>query len=246
MNLIINADDCGLSTIVTAHIENAIVAGKISSTTVMANMDDLKGAAALYQTYKNSISFGWHLNLTEGHPLTQSQILLDNGFYIETQQGVCFNGRKFKSKMLPKVAIEEIRTEMKAQYEALCDNGIKPTHIDGHHHIQTSLWAMTLLPTFLKEIGIEKMRRMYNNECGIKSLVVRGGWASYYKMRGIKMPDVLCNFIDFACNKLVKHGNIIELECHPGHPNYLEEEELLLSFDITTRNDVRLINYSQY
>ena len=70
MRIIINADDCGLSEIVDKEIEYCIRHGLISSTTIMANMDDFEGARRLYDTYGNAVSFGWHMNLTEGEPLT--------------------------------------------------------------------------------------------------------------------------------------------------------------------------------
>ncbi len=245
MKLIINADDCGLSQAVDEHIENAILSGKITSTTVMANMGDLEGAAVLYQKYKDKVSFGWHLNLTEGKPLTQSQILLDKGFFVESEQGLKLNGRKFKHKMLPKEMTEEIKKEMAAQYEALRDNGINPTHVDGHHHIQTSVWAMGFLSSFLKIRGIDKMRRMYNNETGLKSFVIRGGWALFYKINGMKMPDMLCNYLEFANNSLIKNTDVIELECHPGHPNYTDEENALLTDALNIIEGVELINYTQ-
>lgn len=41
--VIINADDCGISQYVDREIERFIQLGKITSTTVMANMDDLEG-----------------------------------------------------------------------------------------------------------------------------------------------------------------------------------------------------------
>ena len=43
MKLIINADDCGKNKEVNAAISHFIETGKITSTTVMANMDDLEG-----------------------------------------------------------------------------------------------------------------------------------------------------------------------------------------------------------
>ena len=77
---IINADDCGKSVIVNKAIEASIINGLITSTTVMANMDDFAGAVRLFQEYGSRISFGWHINLTEGEPLSSSQLLLDNGY----------------------------------------------------------------------------------------------------------------------------------------------------------------------
>lgn len=46
MKLIINADDCGCSVSVNRRIEEEILAHRITSVTVMANMDDFEGAVA--------------------------------------------------------------------------------------------------------------------------------------------------------------------------------------------------------
>ena len=76
MRLIINADDCGYSKTNNSHIKQAIEKGKITSTTIMANMPEVEDAIRLYETYHNDISFGIHLNLTEGEPLVNSQTLV--------------------------------------------------------------------------------------------------------------------------------------------------------------------------
>ena len=100
--VIINADDCGINKEVDAEIERFIQLGKITSTTVMANMDDLEGAKNLYDLYKDNISFGVHVNLTNGEPLTKSQALLDYGYYKEEDGKVLLNGYPFINKQIPK------------------------------------------------------------------------------------------------------------------------------------------------
>ena len=43
MKFIVNADDCGYSVHVNEHIKTAIALGHVSSTTIMANMNDFEG-----------------------------------------------------------------------------------------------------------------------------------------------------------------------------------------------------------
>ena len=101
--IIINADDCGRSKVVNSAIEECIQAGCITSTTVMANMDDLEGAVGLYNTYKNSISFGCHLNLTQCQPLLKSQILQDIGFTSISDDGMIeLNGMHLRNSRIPR------------------------------------------------------------------------------------------------------------------------------------------------
>ena len=94
--VIINADDCGASDFANHCIEDEIARGGVSSTTIMANMPGFNGAVEMYRKYHDTVSFGWHINLTYGEPLTQSQILLDKGFFLEKEGHVLFNGKTIK------------------------------------------------------------------------------------------------------------------------------------------------------
>ena len=242
--IIINADDCGMSVRVNEHIEQAILAGKITSTTIMANMDDFEGAVNLYKKYHESISFGWHINLSEGAPLFYSQKLLDRGFYKEMDGGIVMDGKKYISKWLPADMRDEIAKELKAQYEKLRDNGIILSHIDSHHHVHTSTWAITLIPKLLKDINISAMRNIYNNiPFGISS-ILRHGWAVMmkYQVPNLVIPDVLSGYQRYIEKGLFAKGEVIELECHPGHPSYEKEESMLLSHNF--EKNIELINYN--
>ena len=84
MRLIINADDCGSNRETDMAISRFIEMRKITSTTVMANMNDFEGAVQMYDKFHDVISFGVHLNLTQGAPLLYSQELLDNEYYKES------------------------------------------------------------------------------------------------------------------------------------------------------------------
>jgi predicted glycoside hydrolase/deacetylase ChbG (UPF0249 family) len=241
--IIINADDCGKTKTINEHIENAILKSKITSTTVMANMEDFEGAVNLFKNYGSVISFGWHINLTEGKPLLCSQLLLDKGFYKETEEGIKMDGRKFMRKGISSAMKKDIKKELMAQYTKLRDNGINITHADSHHHIHTSTWAIFFLPEILKETGIKAIRCMYNNvPRGLDSLM-RYSWATMMKLQvsGLKMPDILCGFQQFIEEGLKAKGEVIELECHPGHPKYGHEETLLMESSLGS--EYELISY---
>lgn len=244
--IVINADDCGMNAVVNAHIETAIQAGRITSTTVMANMDDFEGAVALYKNYHDRISFGWHINLTEGHPLRYSQLLIEKGFYKETENGIEMDGRRFMHRWLSADARREIRMELMTQYEKLRDNGINISHIDSHHHVHTSVWAVGLIPSVLRETGVRAMRCMFNNKPMSLDAFIRRCWAGMMKMQvpGLKMPDVQCGFEMFANEGIMAKGNVIELECHPGHPNFEHEEKLLMQSSLN--DEYQLVNYCHF
>jgi predicted glycoside hydrolase/deacetylase ChbG (UPF0249 family) len=241
---IINADDCGKSPYVDSCIENAIKQRRITSTTIMANMDDFKGAVSLYKEYKDLISFGWHINLTEGKPLHNSDLLLEIGFYKEVDGTILLNGHDYWKKYIRKDAREEIKKELKAQYEKLSDYGIKICHADGHHHIHTAPSMILMISELIYELKIEKCRRKLNYVSSFSGRFLRNACMLPYTLRGIRMPDTFCSYMTYHQNPSLTQGDTIELMCHPGHPASTEETKLLNPVELTS-SGAKLITYKE-
>lgn len=247
--MIINADDCGLSKEVNAVIERAITQKKITSTTIMANMEDLDGAVRLFNQYKDSTSFGVHLNLTEGSPLLYSQELLDIGFYKEHDGSILLNGKTFQNKLLNKSCEDAIRKELMAQIEKIRDYGVELSHIDSHHHIHKTMVMIRILPKICKDTGLYKVRNIHNYMPLGKQTLIRKIWTLSYKIRipSIVFTDWFCSFSDYMqlCDKtMYKEGDTIELMCHPGGI-YPEEDRNLFEISAEEQWGVSLINYNQ-
>jgi len=165
MRIIINADDCGYNEFVNEHIKAAINKGKVSSTTIMANMEGVDGAFALYEEFHNKVSFGVHLNITEGSPILKSKLLIDKGFYHVVDGEIFFDPIKAESyrfKTMPQNMRDEVYKEFRAQIEALIKGGVKISHIDSHHHIHTSVSMMGIVKQLSDDYGIKKIRRIRN------------------------------------------------------------------------------------
>lgn len=251
MRVIINADDCGKDPVVNKHIEDAIIKNKISSTTIMANMDDFEGAIQLYNIYHDRVSFGAHLNFTEGQPLIYSQVLLDLGFYIEENGKILMNGSQYRNKILNKEARHAIYLELKAQLTKIRDASVTISHIDSHHFIHHSLIMLPILPKLCKEFEVKKTRRVINNMPASFSRMMRNAWPKIISLQRKRMvyTDWFDSFGDFMAlyNKgiiYVKGTDSVELMCHPGGI-YEEEEKTLLSTDIEKVFNSKLINYYQ-
>lgn len=255
MKLIINADDCGKNKEVNAAISHFIETGKITSTIVMANMDDLEGASRLFDEYQDSISFGIHLNLTEGHPLRYSQELLDRGYYKETANvagekgNIYLNINQLRNKIISTSIQKELEKELCAQIEKVLDYGIRISHIDSHHHIHTSLLMLRMMPKLAKRYGIHKMRRMRNYvpSASWTNMALRDLWKQLIKLQNhrIVMTDYFGIYEEWYDNgKQILHENtVLELMCHPGGA-YSEEECKLLETDFTQLANVELVNYN--
>ena len=253
MKVIINADDCGCTSEIDNHIENAIKKGKITSTTIMANMSDYDRALTMYRTYRDTISFGLHINLSEGEPLLYSQQLLDNGFYVEDNAShrVVFNGHAYKRKWLDSSCRNEIFKEIIAQANKLRDSGVVISHLDSHHHMHTANFMITVLPRVCKELGIYRVRNIRNYLPLSVGVVIRNGWTRLQKLqcRNIYLTDYFCSLTDFINNYKtlgLKPNDTIEIMCHPGLEGvYEEEERKLMDMNISSIIDGELVDYNR-
>lgn len=253
MRVIINADDCGLNSNVNQHIRNTIEAGKITSTTIMANMDDIDGALRLYEEYHNQISFGIHLNLTQGQPILNSQKLLDYGYCSEKDGQIVFDSNRaenYRYKILPKVIKREIYKEFSRQIEILQKRGVRLSHLDSHHHIHTCFSLLDVIAQLSLDYNIPKIRRIRNYVPRSLSFYGRQAWATLAIMKNHKfvMSDYFASFEEFVShNRLpqIKSNDTIELMIHPGHrlETYQLEEKMML--DSVYPVDFELISYNE-
>lgn len=129
--LIVNADDFGLTSFVNQAIIQAHHQGIVTSTTVMINMPHAPSGLELAQQETPNLALGLHLNLTNGSPICDVQhipSLLDD------------NGQFYRIEQLAKVALQfdadELYQELAAQLEQFIElTGKLPTHMDAHYHI---------------------------------------------------------------------------------------------------------------
>lgn len=251
MRVIINADDCGYSVQNTSHIKMAIEAGKITSTTIMANMDDVEGAISLYHQYSKDISFGCHLNLIEGEPLVYSKELDDFGYYIKQDGKVLFgNADKFRYKRLPENFKRAIYYELAAQIKKLQEGGVNISHLDSHSHVHTSPSLFEVISTISKDFNIPKVRRIRNYISNPLSFAGRQAWAYISKAynRNYVFTDYFAIFEEYITNsslRSIKASDTLELMIHPGHSmeSYQKEESIML--EMKYPQDFELINYNQ-
>ena len=252
--LIINADDCGRTKEVDIAIKKCIESHCLSSTTIMANMYDFEGALELYNSYKEVVSFGCHLNLTEGTPLTSTPRLLDIGYVKQDGNTYSFNGRSFWGKALDKEALDEICIELDTQIQKILDSGVKPSHFDSHHHIHTELSITPIVSMLANKYNIKKIRGIENIWPLSLSLIIhypviwRYNQRYYKKINGFLRPNFFTSFQDYHdYDRMRKNNTTIELMCHPGHESekYQKEMDLMLNTSIEDVFGDTLITYNQ-
>ncbi|HEY6925174.1 MAG TPA: ChbG/HpnK family deacetylase, partial [Steroidobacteraceae bacterium] len=127
--LVIHADDFGETVGITNGIRQGIEAGALTSTSIMANMPATSYALQRVGPLAAQASFGVHLNLCEGRPLTAATTLVGGtGEFLSKHQVI-------NRAVSGKLALEELEKEIAAQIALVRDAGVAISHVDGHKHL---------------------------------------------------------------------------------------------------------------
>lgn len=184
MRVIINADDFGYSHDVNTAIEEAIIAGKISSSTIMANGPAFNDAVQIAKKYGH-ISFGVHLNIIEFAPLSDKRVFEKYGLLDSMgnfKQGSIFSITTFQDELK-----KAIKQEWGSQIRKLIEAGVTISHIDSHQHTHSISALQQVLLELMDEYGIQKCRRrMYVGF--FRLLRIRGYSQPVYENTSITKP----------------------------------------------------------
>lgn len=130
-NLIINADDFGMSEEVNEGVKIGIKEGIVTSVSLMVNMPFFEDAVKFLKNYHN-ISIGLHFNITEGKPImlpaNAGSLLREDDSFYNWPLGLM-------RLILKKTNLKEIEEELAMQYNILKSTGLPISHIDSHHHV---------------------------------------------------------------------------------------------------------------
>lgn len=131
--LIINADDLGADEARNAGIFEGIRAGTVTSTSILPNGPGLCDAMnRIHSGSFRNVSWGVHLNLSEGKPASTGTSLLigPNGSFLGKVSSQLLLMRQGDRDLE-----SEIADEIDAQIALLEISGIPLSHLDGHQHI---------------------------------------------------------------------------------------------------------------
>lgn len=214
--LIINADDFGLSLGVSRGIALAAKTGVLTSTTIMGNMPDLGEHLRLLNDAP--VGLGVHLVLSAGKPRLEPNVvpsLVDN-------QG-CFR-RNFRQAV--KLATpEHVKQEWQAQIEHILSLGVRPTHIDSHHHVHMAPKLIRIAIELAHYYRIPAIRRLTwrdvtrEQRLGLAALVfpVVIPSARIIARSGLKYPAGLISLTEKNLGRLFNfREGTYEIFCHPG------------------------------
>jgi hypothetical protein len=230
--LVVNADDFGETEPITAGIAACIEKGSVTSTTILANMPATRRALAWAapRSRDRAVSFGVHLNLCEGRPLTPARSLVDaaGAFHSKRVQGL----RAFARRLDPADLVQELRAQVVLVREA----GVEISHLDSHKHLHQLPGVGAVVARLAVELGLERVRCTREDGlwrpglgamAGLSRLARQGlalGFARAARAAGLRHParsfDVrhLMRLPHDAAriDLLRRPGVVTEMFCHPG------------------------------
>jgi predicted glycoside hydrolase/deacetylase ChbG (UPF0249 family) len=153
--LIVNADDFGLTESVSRGILHAHQNGIVTSATLLANGIAWEMSIAASKQAPR-LGIGVHLNLSEGIPVSPTfrvQTVVDAKGRLHLTPT-----RLWKAVVQRQVRLGDIETELRAQVMRVVEAGIKPTHLDGHLHIHILPRVSEIVVRLAREFGIVAIR----------------------------------------------------------------------------------------
>jgi len=248
-NLIINADDFGISKAVNYAIMAAMDSTICTDTTLLANFDESENAANLAISMNRTDRVGIHLNLTEGFPLS---LKIRNEPRFCNQEGYFHNKKLKRIALLSKSEKIAVQEELTSQIRLCRKFGIPISHADSHNHIHEEPGLGLLVMDILKNENIPYLR--LTNNIGETSFVNRIYRSTYNLVLGFKGLTVTEYFGSIKnlnnYTKMIDENSVVELMIHPGKivdnqilDVYSKENLSLLLPQVIDRN--KLISYSQ-
>jgi hopanoid biosynthesis associated protein HpnK len=153
--LVVNADDFGLSESVNRGILVAHRDGILTSASLLATGRAFAPAVASARQFPD-LALGVHLNVSEGAPVSPvarvATLVNERGNFhlspVRLAQGL----------LRRQVRLADILSEFRAQIIKILDAGITPTHLDGHLHVHVLPQISPIVIAVAREFGIRYVR----------------------------------------------------------------------------------------
>lgn len=136
--LIINADDFGATKEINQGIQQAILAGRVTSVSLMVEMPYFVNAVRFLRQHPQ-VAVGLHFNLTEG----------------ESHGGLLYT---IASLIFGRLSLQSVKKELLEQYVKLKKTGLPISHIDSHENIHIFPPIFKLMYDFAEQYQIPRLR----------------------------------------------------------------------------------------
>ncbi len=158
--VILNADDFGLTRGINEAIIRSHLEGVLTSATLMANGPAFEDAVRRAKLHPN-LGIGCHLVLTGGTSVAPPEqipsLASPDGQLPKTLAAFV------ASVSFGRITAADIETELRAQIEKIRRVSIEPTHVDTHKHTHAHPRVMGVVARVAHEFGITRIRNPIEN-----------------------------------------------------------------------------------
>jgi len=208
---VINADDFGISPRVTDDIVACFAAGRITSTTLIANAPGFDDACALAKRHGFADRVGVHLNVTVGPPLSSAMRALYGDAMAVPEHRLA----------APRDVVRAVEAEFRAQILRVIQAGIQPSHIDSHHHIINGFPYARAALRVAREFGISRVRLSRNAFYKRNPLktAFKSSYNAYLRLAGMRTVRRFADLKAYVAHVTAGGRHLrgpVELMCHPG------------------------------
>jgi chitin disaccharide deacetylase len=233
IDLIVNADDFGLSERVNQGIVDAHRRGLVTSTSLIAAGEAFDNAIALAKATP-TLDIGVHLTLVGERPVLWPDIIPT----LVTEEGLLHpDALAFvRHYLLRRVSLDQVRRELDAQISRVVSRDIRISHLDGHQHLHMLPQVRIVVGELARKYGIASIRypkelfrfymlREFAGFLRIPQMLLLNFFCSIARTSDSLRPDHFCGF--YHGGRLSKENLLAVLEnlpttgtcelmCHPG------------------------------
>jgi hopanoid biosynthesis associated protein HpnK len=200
--LIVNADDFGLTEAVSSGILDAHRKGIVTSTTLMANGGAFDAAVSMSRRAPR-LGIGVHLNLTAGEPVSAAlriPSLVDRSGRLHLSPG-----RLLRALLRRQVNLADVESELRQQIIKILSAGMLPTHLDGHKHVHVLPGVSDVVIRLAQEFSIRSIRCPREVAPNLPTLL-RSGTSRNAMIKQYLVGRIVSGFAKGFKEKLAKAG----------------------------------------
>jgi len=243
LKLIVNADDLGLTKGVNLGIIEAYRHGIVTSATLMVNMGEVQHALSLLKD-NPGLGVGIHLVLTTGRPISEN---------VPTLTDTEGNFRHM-SELANDIDSSDIKKEFESQLQRFYSFGLKPSHIDSHHHVHGVDKIMPIVRKIAQEHDLPVRMLGKREICSYPGIKTTNYFTSAFYGDHLSFEDlieILNKALFFDTAEIMTHPAFVDpLLLTSSRYNIQRTRELAILTDprvweVLKENNIELTNYAK-
>lgn len=238
-NLIVTADDFGISKEVNEAVEAAHKSGILTTTSLMVGEPFAADAIRRARNMPN-LGVGLHVALSRARPVSPLSVIPD----LVDKDGLLRSGlvgAGFRFFFLP-VVRNQLEAEIRAQFEAFAAFGLRLDHVNAHNHLHLHPTVLGLILKIGKDFEMKSIRLPKDKNAKGPGAAFLTPWLALMRLRlgkhGIRHNDVLLGLDETGhldTKTLISlieslSDQTAELMCHPASGPWADMDPMAQDF----------------